>query len=160
MMTANGEVRTNKEATVYVKQLDLFVTVMLLEEIPEVLSLGKFCEDHGYMYYWTSCQKPHLTQKGKRIDCNISNYVPFVVSGLSTSSSTTPTPTSPTSSSQDSVFDISRYTENPVPKRSGSTSEELQGNPLHETAETENTYQNEGHEVQSDLLRDLPDWPQ
>ena len=39
-MTANGEVRTNKEATVYVKQLDLFVNVMLLQETPAVLSLG------------------------------------------------------------------------------------------------------------------------
>ena len=161
VMTANSEVRTREEATVYVKQLDLFVTFMLLEETPEVLSLRKFCEDHGYTYYWTSCQKPHLTQKGKRIDCNISNYVPFVVPGLSTSSFTTPTPTSPTPSSQDSVFDISRHTENPVPKRSGSTSEELQGNPLHGPTETENTNQNEGHEeVQTDLLRDLPDWPQ
>ena len=40
MMTANGEVRTNKEATVCVKQLDLFVTVILLEETPAVLSLA------------------------------------------------------------------------------------------------------------------------
>ena len=30
VMTANGEVRTNKEATVHVKQLDLFVNVMFL----------------------------------------------------------------------------------------------------------------------------------
>ena len=35
VMTANGEVRTNKEATVFVKQLDLFVTVMLLQETPQ-----------------------------------------------------------------------------------------------------------------------------
>ena len=48
VMTANGEVHTREEATVYVKQLDLFVTVMLLEETPAVLSLGKLCEDHGY----------------------------------------------------------------------------------------------------------------
>ena len=40
-MTANGEVRTTEEATVYVKQLDLFVKVMLLEETPTVLSLEK-----------------------------------------------------------------------------------------------------------------------
>ena len=40
---------------------DLFVTVMLLEETPAVLSLGKLCEDHGYTYQWTSSQKPHLT---------------------------------------------------------------------------------------------------
>ena len=32
VMTANGEVQTREEATVYVQQLDLFVTVMLLEK--------------------------------------------------------------------------------------------------------------------------------
>ena len=36
VMTANSEVQTNKEATVFVKELDLFVTVMLLEETPTV----------------------------------------------------------------------------------------------------------------------------
>ena len=62
VMTANGEVQTGEEATVYVKELDLFVTVMLLEETPTVLSLGKLCEDHGYTYHWTSGQKPHSTK--------------------------------------------------------------------------------------------------
>ena len=32
VMTSNGEVQTREEATVYVKELDLFVTVVLLEE--------------------------------------------------------------------------------------------------------------------------------
>ena len=73
VMTANGEARTNKEATVYVKQLDLFVTVVLLEETLAVLSLVKLCEDHGYTYHWTSGQTAHLTRNGKRIDRNISN---------------------------------------------------------------------------------------
>ena len=41
VMTANGEVQTREETTVYVKQLDLFVKVMLLEETPAVLSLRK-----------------------------------------------------------------------------------------------------------------------
>ena len=50
MMTANGEVQTREEATVYVKEMVLFVTVMLLEETPAVLSLGKLCEDHGYAH--------------------------------------------------------------------------------------------------------------
>ena len=111
--------------TVYVKESDLFVTIMLLEETPAVLSLGKLCEDHGYTCHRTRSQKPHLTKNGNGIDCNISNYVPFVVPGLSTISFTTPTPTSSTSSSQDSVFEVSRYAENPVTERSGSTSEEL-----------------------------------
>ena len=65
VMTANGEVQTREEATVCVKELDLFVTVTLLEETPAALSFGKLCVDHGYTYHWTSGQKPHLTQNGK-----------------------------------------------------------------------------------------------
>ena len=41
VVTANGEVLAEEEATVYVRELDLFVTVMLLENTPAVLSLGK-----------------------------------------------------------------------------------------------------------------------
>ena len=58
VMTANGEVRTREEATAYVKQLDLFVKVMLLEETPAVLSLEKLCEDHGFSYNLTGGQQP------------------------------------------------------------------------------------------------------
>ena len=65
VMTANGEVRTRKEATVYVEQWGLFVTVLLLDGTLAVLSLGKLCEDHGYTYHWTSGQKPHLIRNGK-----------------------------------------------------------------------------------------------
>ena len=39
VVAANGEVHTKEEATVYVKELDLFVTVKLLEDTPAVLSL-------------------------------------------------------------------------------------------------------------------------
>ena len=65
VMTANGKVQTREEATVCVKQLDLFVTAMLLEDTPAVLSLGKLCEDHGFYYHRTSGQKPHLNKNGK-----------------------------------------------------------------------------------------------
>ena len=60
VMTANGKVRTNKEATIYIKQLDSFVIVMLLQETPAVLSLGKLCDEHGHTFHWTSGQNPHL----------------------------------------------------------------------------------------------------
>ena len=86
--TANGEVQTKEGATLYVRELDLFVTVMLLEDTPAVPSLGKLCEDHGYNYHWTSGQIPHLIKNCRKINCNTANYVPFVVPGLSTSSST------------------------------------------------------------------------
>ena len=93
---------------------------------------------------------------------------PFVVSGLSESSSlTTSSPGSPSSSSQESISDNTdsvsdnRGVENPVPERSGSTSEELRGNPLHESTETENQNKNEeSEEVQRDISHELPDWLQ
>ena len=59
--TANGEVQTHEEATVYVKELDLFLTMKVLENTPAVLSLGKLCDENGYSYEWINCQKPHLT---------------------------------------------------------------------------------------------------
>ena len=52
VVTANGEVQTNEEAQVYVHDLDLFVTVQLLEETQAVLSLGKLCSEHGCSYEW------------------------------------------------------------------------------------------------------------
>ena len=81
-----------EEATVYVKEMDLFVTVNLLEDTPAVLSLGTPCEDHGYSYEWTSGQKPQLIKDGRQIKCSTENYVPIVVLGLSASSSSSATP--------------------------------------------------------------------
>ena len=60
VITANGDVQTHEEATVYVKELDIFLTMKVLEDTPAVLSLGKLCEEHGYSYEWINGQKPHL----------------------------------------------------------------------------------------------------
>ena len=58
----------------------------------------------GFSYHWTSFRKPHLIRKGKRLDCNMSNYVPFVVPGLSASSSSLTSSSTPSpSSSQESI---------------------------------------------------------
>ena len=66
VMTANGEVQTREEATVYVEQLDLFVKVMLLEETPAVLSLEKLCEDHGYTVFTGPAVRNHISPKKER----------------------------------------------------------------------------------------------
>ena len=60
VITANGEVQTHEEATVYVKELDTFLTMKVLENTPAVLSLGKLCDEHGYSYEWINGQKPYL----------------------------------------------------------------------------------------------------
>ena len=87
VITANGEVQTHEEATVYVKELDIFLTMKVLENTPAVLSLGKLCDEHRYSYEWINSQKPHLIKNGIRIQCNTENFVPIVVLRLSTSSS-------------------------------------------------------------------------
>ena len=103
VVAANGEVLTKEEAKVYVKELDLFVTVKHFADARAVLSLGKLCEDHGYSYEWTSGQKPQLIKNGRRIQCSTENDVPIGVLGLSTDSSGSTTHTSPPSLPQDSV---------------------------------------------------------
>ena len=60
VITANGEVQTHEEATVYVKELDIFFIMKVLENTPAVLSLGKLRDENGYSYEWINGQKPHL----------------------------------------------------------------------------------------------------
>ena len=104
VITANGEVQTHEEATVYVKELDMFLTMKVLENTPAVLSLGKLCDENGYSYEWINGQKPLLILNLIRIQCNTENFVPFVVPGSpsrqesnhptsSSDSSTSPTTT-------------------------------------------------------------------
>ena len=87
VITANGELQTHEEAIVYVKELDIFLTMKVLDNTPAVLSLGKLCDENGYSYEWINGQKPHLIKDGIRIICNTENFVPIVVPGLSSSSS-------------------------------------------------------------------------
>ena len=122
----------------YVRELDSFVTVMLLDDTPAVLSRGKLCEDHGYNYHWMSGQKPHLIINGRKIECNTANYAPIVVPGLSTGSSSSATPTSPTSVLQEAVVP----TLHPESTRSESTSSTVRVSPSHEPADTEKTNKN------------------
>ena len=102
VITANGEVQTNEEATVYVKELDIFLTMKVLENTPAVLSLGKLCDENGYSYEWINGQKPHLIKNGIRIPCNTENFVLIVVPGLSNSSPGSDSSTSRTLSRQES----------------------------------------------------------
>ena len=91
LLTANGEVQTCEEAQVYVHDLDLFVTVQILEDTPAVLSRGKLFKDPRFCYEWVSGQKPRLTKQGKTIVCKTKNFVHMVVPELSSSSSTSST---------------------------------------------------------------------
>ena len=70
----------------YVKEVDIFLTMKVLDNTPAVLSLGKLCDENGYSYEWIN-GRPHIIKDGIRIICNTENFVPIVVPGLSSSSS-------------------------------------------------------------------------
>ena len=157
VIAANCEVRTNEEVTVYVNDLNLFVTVQILEDTPAVPSPGKLCEDHGYAYEWTIGQKPHFFLSGKKIQCNTDNYVPIVVPVLSSRPSCSSTSTSSTSVSQDSMEGDS--TPRPATTRSRSTRSRSLGDQLQDSTETEHKNKSEEIDrVRRSPLRDLPEW--
>ena len=86
VLTANGEVQTHEEATVYVKELDIFL-MKVLENTPAVLSLGKLCDENGHSCESINGQKRHLIKNGIRTQCSTDNFVPIVFPLLSASSS-------------------------------------------------------------------------
>ena len=60
---------------VYVKELDIFLFMKVLENTPAVLSLGKLCDENGFSFVWINGQKRHLIKNGIRIQCNTENFV-------------------------------------------------------------------------------------
>ena len=88
-----------------VYDIDLFVTVQILEDTLVALSLGKLCEDHGCSYEWVSGQKPHLIKNDRKSHATRKNCVPIAVPGLSTGSSSSTASTSPTSLPKDTTDD-------------------------------------------------------
>ena len=67
VIIANGEVQTHEKAIVYVKNLEIFLTMKVLDNTLTVLALGKLCDENGYSYEWINDQKPHLIKEGIRI---------------------------------------------------------------------------------------------
>ena len=78
-----SRIRMHEKAQVFVQDLNLLITVHLLDETSAILSLGNFCEHHGYSCEWVSGRKPRKTKDGKTIICKSDNVVLLVVPGLS-----------------------------------------------------------------------------
>ena len=77
-----------------VHDLDLFVTVQLLDETPAVLSLHILSSKHGCSSEWKIGETPQLTKNGKSITCRMDNFVPRVAPGVSSYSSSSSSSTS------------------------------------------------------------------
>ena len=85
VITANGEVQTCEEAQVFVYDLELFVTVQMLDDTLVVLSSGKLCEEHGCTYEWVSDQKTTVDREWRKNSIVPAGFIEY----LSESSETT-----------------------------------------------------------------------
>ena len=58
--TANGNAESAEEATGHLNDVDVFVTVMLAEDSPGVLSL---CEEMGHSFEWKRRESPSQIER-------------------------------------------------------------------------------------------------
>ena len=81
VITADGSMNATEEAMVYVKEMDMFVTVQLLQDTPAVLSLGKLCEEKSiYMSGQKGSELQSYQKSQKNVPCcKCDNFVPIVV---------------------------------------------------------------------------------
>ena len=140
--------------------------------------VGKLCDENGYSYEWINGRKPHLIKNGIRIQCNTENFVPIVVPGLSTSSSssllssTSVTPSrSTTSTPMTSSTEIDHSDHPPAIVSSESVDRQVRRDPyssqtseelLNKPTKTPKPNKNELHEqVRGDpYFSDIPEWLQ
>ena len=132
VVTASGEMQTNDEATVYVKGLSS-LTRKTLRRPRVFLRVDQVSE--------TTTHK-----NGRRIQCSTENYVPIVVPGLSTGSSSSATHTSPASLPQDPVVSTLR----PETTRSERSSSQARWDLSPEQTETEKNKQKGGHRASAE----------
>ena len=65
LITKSGSIDTDEEAKAYVKDLHMFVTVFVLDDIPPIQSLGKLCEGHRFSCEWKVGETPCFKQLQK-----------------------------------------------------------------------------------------------
>ena len=79
IQTAHGVVACDKEAKIYIHDLDLWVWAGLLEDSPAVLSLGLLCKEMGFSFSWKEGEDyGFLKKRGKTIKCKTVCNVPTI----------------------------------------------------------------------------------
>ena len=87
VFTANGEVQTHEEAIVYVKELENSWQWKSSRTRQQSYRLESFAMNTDTLTSGSTVKKPHLIKNSIRIQCDTENFVPIVVPGVSTSSS-------------------------------------------------------------------------
>ena len=74
--TENGECRPYGSIIMDIKPLNETSSALVLENTPNVLSVGPRCMEYGYSFHWPCGQAPYLvTPDGFQVDCVVENNV-------------------------------------------------------------------------------------
>ena len=74
----------DKEVDIYIDELDITITAFLLEDSPPLLSKGKLCRAHGFVYVQSGRQEPVLydSKFTQATQLKVNNDVPFLLPEL------------------------------------------------------------------------------
>ena len=78
--TANGRIKTKSVIDLKSVAINRPFEAVILDDSPCAISLGRFCIDHGYSFYWPrGSTAPYLIdERGRRVIFEVDNYVPYV----------------------------------------------------------------------------------
>ena len=81
LMTANGECRPPGSIPIRVEALGETTNALVLENTPNVISVGLRCMEYGYGFHWPPAETPYwITPDGREILCRVENNVPLLPS--------------------------------------------------------------------------------
>ena len=83
--TANGTIASSTVTDIYVRDLDITLTALVLPETESALSMGKLITEHGFTVIWTAEKGPVLEKDGRRTQCTIHQSVPLLHVGTAAS---------------------------------------------------------------------------
>ena len=79
LSTANGECKPAGSISMRIDAFSEVSSALVLENTPNVLSVGLRCMEYGYAFHWPSGEFPYwITPEGKRVSCRVENNVPFL----------------------------------------------------------------------------------
>ena len=84
VITANGSMYATEEVIVFLKEMDMFVSVQLLEDRHSSNAVsGETLRRKEYSCEWNEGQNPNVIKNNKNVPCTCDNFVPIVGPGLS-----------------------------------------------------------------------------
>ena len=78
LQAANGMVDANQVVQVYVQELELRLWALILDSTPCLLSMGRFCRQHGFAFTQEGANPPALYKDDIRVYSQLTFDVPYI----------------------------------------------------------------------------------